>query len=121
MTATTHPAGWAGGDACGSSLATPGKASLRTLCFLSNSLGPPANPRRNPTEWTIRDLVATVERFLGRALPVTVHPLPTDDSQVRQPDTTRARTLLGWELAADLAAGLRQTLAYFQKTQRTSG
>ena len=44
-----------------------------------------------------------------------VHPLPTDDPQVRQPDITRARTLLGWEPKVDLATGLRETLGYFEK------
>jgi nucleoside-diphosphate-sugar epimerase len=34
---------------------------------------------------------------------------------VRQPDITRARTLLGWEPTVDLATGLRETLGYFQK------
>ena len=72
----------------------------------------------NPTEWTIRDLVTTIETLLGRSLPVTVHPLPTDDPQVRQPDITRARTLLGWEPTVDLATGLRETLAYFQQHPR---
>jgi len=72
----------------------------------------------NPTEWTIRDLVTTIETLLGRSLPVTVHPLPTDDPQVRQPDITRARTLLGWAPTVDLATGLRQTLAYFQQHPR---
>jgi len=71
----------------------------------------------NPTEWTIRELVSTIETLLGRSLPVVSHPLPTDDPQVRQPDITRARTLLGWEPTVDLEAGLRQTLAYFRKTQ----
>ena len=46
----------------------------------------------NPTEWTIRELVATLETILGRALPVTYHPLPQDDPRVRQPDITRAQT-----------------------------
>jgi dTDP-glucose 4,6-dehydratase len=72
----------------------------------------------NPTEWTIRDLVTTIEALLGRSLPVTVHPLPTDDPQVRQPDITRARTLLGWEPTVDLATGLRETLGYFQQHPR---
>jgi dTDP-glucose 4,6-dehydratase len=72
----------------------------------------------NPTEWTIRDLISAIEQLLGRALPVTVRPLPTDDPKVRQPDITRARTLLGWEPTVDLTTGLRQTLAYFQHHTR---
>jgi dTDP-glucose 4,6-dehydratase len=72
----------------------------------------------NPTEWTIRELVTTLETLLGRSLPVTVHPLPTDDPKVRQPDITRARTLLGWEPTVDLATGLRETLGSFQQRSR---
>jgi nucleoside-diphosphate-sugar epimerase len=49
---------------------------------------------------------------------VTVHPLPTDDPKVRQPDIIRARTLLGWEPTIDLATGLRETLGYFQQHSR---
>lgn len=72
----------------------------------------------NPTEWNIRELVTTLETPLGRALPMTVHPLPTDDPKVRQPDVIRARTLLGWEPTIDLATGLRETLGYFQQHSR---
>jgi len=36
--------------------------------------------------------------------------LPVDDPQVRQPDITRARQLLGWEPQATLEEGLRQIL-----------
>jgi dTDP-glucose 4,6-dehydratase len=69
----------------------------------------------NPTERTIRDLVAVVEAILGRALDVTYHPLPQDDPRVRQPDITRARECLGWEPKVDLEAGLRETIAYFRE------
>jgi dTDP-glucose 4,6-dehydratase len=37
--------------------------------------------------------------------------LPVDDPQVRQPDITRARQLLGWEPEIPLDEGLRRTLA----------
>jgi dTDP-glucose 4,6-dehydratase len=37
--------------------------------------------------------------------------LPIDDPQVRQPDITRARELLGWEPKVDLHEGLRRTIA----------
>jgi dTDP-glucose 4,6-dehydratase len=38
-----------------------------------------------------------------------------DDPKVRQPDITRARTLLGWEPKVSLDAGLPRTLEYFRK------
>jgi dTDP-glucose 4,6-dehydratase len=68
----------------------------------------------NPAERTIRDLVAAIEKILGRSLPVTYKPLPQDDPRVRQPDITRARTLLGWEPKVELEIGLRETIDYFQ-------
>ena len=36
--------------------------------------------------------------------------LPEDDPKVRQPDITRARTILGWEPQVALEEGLRRTL-----------
>ena len=69
----------------------------------------------NPTEFTIRELVATLERVLGRALAVSTHPLPQDDPRVRQPDISRARAVLDWQPTVDLEAGLRATLAHFQR------
>ena len=41
-------------------------------------------------------------------------PLPEDDPKVRQPDITRARTLLGWEPRVDVDEGLRLTLEWFR-------
>jgi dTDP-glucose 4,6-dehydratase len=68
----------------------------------------------NLTEFTIVGLIATLEKVLGHPLPVTYAPLPQDDPRVRQPDITRAQTLLGWAPQTDLEAGLRETLAYFR-------
>jgi dTDP-glucose 4,6-dehydratase len=42
--------------------------------------------------------------------------LPVDDPQVRQPDITRARDLLGWEPKVDIRDGLRITIDYMTKT-----
>lgn len=36
------------------------------------------------------------------------------DPQTRRPDTTRARTLLGWEPVVELSDGLASTIAYFR-------
>jgi len=36
--------------------------------------------------------------------------LPTDDPQVRQPDITLAREVLGWEPKVELREGLRRTI-----------
>jgi nucleoside-diphosphate-sugar epimerase len=41
-------------------------------------------------------------------------PLPVDDPKVRQPDITRARSMLGWEPVVALEEGLRRTIDYFR-------
>ena len=41
-------------------------------------------------------------------------PLPADDPKVRQPDITRARTLLHWEPKVTLEEGLLKTIDYFR-------
>jgi len=46
---------------------------------------------------------------------IRYEPLPPDDPKQRQPDITKARTLLGWEPKIDLETGLRMSLEYFQK------
>ena len=42
-------------------------------------------------------------------------PLPVDDPRRRRPDIERARSLLGWSPKVELLAGLRETIAYFDK------
>ena len=39
--------------------------------------------------------------------------LPVDDPQVRQPDITRAKDLLGWEPEIDVREGLRRTIEHY--------
>ena len=43
------------------------------------------------------------------------HPLPQDDPTRRQADTTRARSILGWQPTVDVDTGLRRTIAYFRE------
>jgi len=50
----------------------------------------------------------------GSTSPLVYHPLPEDDPKRRQPDITKAKTLLGWEPRVPLREGLAQTIAYFQ-------
>jgi dTDP-glucose 4,6-dehydratase len=69
----------------------------------------------NPHEMTIEEIARTIIRMTGSSSTLVYRPLPTDDPKVRQPDITKARTLLGWEPKVDLATGLEQTIAYFRK------
>jgi dTDP-glucose 4,6-dehydratase len=68
----------------------------------------------NPNEFTVRQLADMVIEMTGSKSRIDVHPLPTDDPKVRQPDITRARTLLGWEPRIQLRDGLRRTVEYFR-------
>jgi dTDP-glucose 4,6-dehydratase len=71
----------------------------------------------NPQELTLLQLAETVIRLTGAKSEIVYEALPVDDPQVRQPDITRARQLLGWEPQIGLEDGLRQIL---QATQRES-
>ena len=65
----------------------------------------------NPTEYTLLQLAETVIEVTGSNSEIVFQALPVDDPQVRQPDITLARNLLGWEPQTSLADGLRRTLA----------
>ena len=64
----------------------------------------------NPGEFTILELAETVLRVSGSESKIVYEALPVDDPQVRQPDITRAREVLGWEPEIDLEGGLRRML-----------
>jgi len=65
----------------------------------------------NPGEYTILELAHAVLSATGSSSEIVHEELPVDDPQVRQPDITRARELLGWEPEISLEEGLRLTLA----------
>ncbi len=69
----------------------------------------------NPREMTIEEIARTIIRMTGSRSRLVTRPLPTDDPKVRQPDITRARTLLGWEPTVGLEEGLSKTLDYFRR------
>src|SRR5438270_986160 len=71
----------------------------------------------NPQELTLLELAETVVRVTGAKSEIVFEALPVDDPQVRQPDITRARQLLGWEPQVGLEEGLRRVL---EATQRES-
>jgi dTDP-glucose 4,6-dehydratase len=67
----------------------------------------------NPREFTLNELAETVLRITGSKSEVVHEALPIDDPQVRQPDITRAKQLLGWEPETQLEDGLRRMLPSF--------
>jgi dTDP-glucose 4,6-dehydratase len=64
----------------------------------------------NPGEFTILELAQTVIRLTSSKSEIVFEALPIDDPQVRQPDITRARQLLGWEPTINLEEGLKRML-----------
>jgi len=69
----------------------------------------------NPSEFTILELAETVLRVTESKSEIVFEALPVDDPQVRQPDITRAKQLLGWEPEIDLEEGLRRMLPTMER------
>jgi dTDP-glucose 4,6-dehydratase len=65
----------------------------------------------NPKEMSLLELAETVIRVTGSKSEIVYEALPVDDPQVRQPDITRARQVLGWEPQIELEEGLKRLLA----------
>jgi len=68
----------------------------------------------NPHEMTLLELAKRIIRLTASASSIVFMPLPIDDPRVRQPDITRAQTLLGWEPRVDVDEGLRKTIDWFR-------
>ena len=69
----------------------------------------------NPNEFTILECAQHVLKITGSKSKIAYQPLPPDDPKQRQPDITKARTLLGWEPKIQLEEGLQLSLDYFRK------
>ncbi len=96
----------------------------RSFCYVSDlvdgiirlmesDLNDPVNIG-NPQEMTIEAIARMIIKLTGSKSRLVYRPLPEDDPKVRQPDITRARTLLGWEPKVGLEEGLTKTLDYFR-------
>jgi dTDP-glucose 4,6-dehydratase len=64
----------------------------------------------NPDEFTLLELAQAVIEITGSKSEIVYEALPTDDPQVRQPDITLARQILGWEPQITLREGLKRTI-----------
>jgi len=68
----------------------------------------------NPNEMTVLALAERINALTGNRAPIRYEAAEQDDPQQRQPDITRARTLLGWSPSTDLDTGLRRTVDSFR-------
>jgi len=64
----------------------------------------------NPNEFTLLELAESVLVVTGSRSEIVYEALPTDDPQVRQPDISLAREVLGWQPEVELRDGLRRTI-----------
>ena len=69
----------------------------------------------NPREMTILQFAEEILRIMDTTSTIEHRPLPVDDPKVRQPDITRAKTILGWAPQVDFEEGIRRTIAFFKE------
>lgn len=68
----------------------------------------------NPSEITIKQFAEEVIKITGTTSKIIYKDLPEDDPKVRQPDISRAKTILGWEPKVGREEGLKTTIDYFK-------
>lgn len=68
----------------------------------------------NPVEISLLDFAKEILSLTGSNQKIVFRPLPVDDPKQRQPDISKARSILGWEPRVSRAEGLRITYEYFK-------
>jgi dTDP-glucose 4,6-dehydratase len=68
----------------------------------------------NPSEITIKDFAEEIIKLTGTSQKIVYQPLPKDDPKQRQPDITKARSILNWEPKVSRKEGLKITYDYFK-------
>lgn len=70
----------------------------------------------NPAEITIMQFADEILKLVDNPQAhIIYNPLPVDDPKQRQPDITKAKTILGWAPKVDRHEGLKVTYEYFKK------
>jgi UDP-glucuronate decarboxylase len=100
-------------------------SQTRSFCYVSdlvegmirlmNSEHPGPINIGNPGEYTVLELAQKIQAIIDPTAAIQFKPLPSDDPQRRQPDITKARTLLGWEPQVPLETGLNLTIPDFRE------
>jgi dTDP-glucose 4,6-dehydratase len=68
----------------------------------------------NPAEMTVLEFAKVIRRLTEAKSEIVFESLPTDDPKVRQPDISKARSVLGWSPKVPLEDGLTRTIEYFR-------
>jgi UDP-glucuronate decarboxylase len=87
-------------------------AGLMALMDSSDEVTGPIN-LGNPGEFTMLQLAEAVIELTGSKSTLAFNPLPQDDPKQRQPNITKASTILGWAPKVPLRDGLSKTISYF--------
>ena len=69
----------------------------------------------NPGEFTILEAAELIKKLTNSNSEIIFKGLPKDDPTRRQPDITKAKTLLNWEPKIDFEFGLKQTIKWFKE------
>ena len=72
----------------------------------------------NPAETSILELARKIVAMADSKSSIVMRPLPEDDPRQRNPDISKARSLLKWEPKVALDEGLAKTIRYFAQTIR---
>ena len=76
----------------------------------------------NPGEFTIKEFAELVNELTGSQAGLIYKDLRTkDDPQVRQPDNSKAKRILGWEPQVSLREGLERTIPWFREQLQRRG
>jgi dTDP-glucose 4,6-dehydratase len=68
----------------------------------------------NPDEIPILQLAQEIKALTGSGSQIVFKELPQDDPKIRQPDITKAKSLLDWLPKVPRSEGLKKTLEYFR-------
>ncbi|NLF42165.1 MAG: SDR family oxidoreductase [Bacteroidales bacterium] len=69
----------------------------------------------NPGEFTMLELAEKVINITGSKSKIVFRPLPQDDPMQRQPNISKAKSILNWSPSIALDQGLEKTIDYFRK------
>ncbi|MBP1683720.1 MAG: NAD-dependent epimerase/dehydratase [Ignavibacteriaceae bacterium] len=69
----------------------------------------------NPEEIPLIDIAKEIIELTKSKSQIVFEDLPVNDPKVRQPDITKAKTILGWEPKVNRRIGLEKTIEYFKK------
>ncbi|MEM7793279.1 MAG: UDP-glucuronic acid decarboxylase family protein [Cyanobacteria bacterium P01_C01_bin.118] len=75
----------------------------------------------NPGEYTILELAQSIQKMVNPDTELKYEPLPQDDPRRRQPDITKAKTMLDWEPMIPLSKGLELTISDFKARLEAEG